>query len=46
MIAELKRADGSDDQDAAKVCSYIAEQGPTKWLVPISHLSSTVVVVG
>ena len=46
MIAELKRADGSDEQDAAEVCGYIAEQGPMKWLASISHLSSKVIAVG
>ena len=46
MIAKLKRADGSDEQDAAKVCGYIAEQGPMKWLASISHLSSKVIIVG
>ena len=46
MIAELKRADGSDEQDAAKVCGYIAEQGPMKWLATISHLSCKVMFVG
>lgn len=46
MIAELKRTDGSDEQDAAKVCGYVAEQGPVKWLAFTSHLLSRVVIVG
>ena len=46
MITELKRADGSDKEDAAKVWRYIAEQGPMKWLASISHLSSKVMTVG
>lgn len=46
MIAELKRADGSDEQDGTKVCGYIVEQGPMKWLASISHLSSKVIIVG
>ena len=40
MIAELKRTDGSDEQDAAKVCGYIAEEVPMQWLASTSHFLS------
>lgn len=45
MIAELKRTDGSDEQDAAKVCGYIAEQVPMQWLASTSHFLSRVRIV-
>lgn len=40
MIAKLKGTGSSDEQYAAKVRGYIAEQGPTKWLASTSHLVS------
>ena len=45
MIAELKSTDGSDEQDAAKVCGYIAEQVPMQWLDSTSHFVSRVLNV-